>query len=569
MKGVGVSGYPYRLQALWTVLLAVAWLSLCSPWSWGWNVALGVLAIGAAGLAVLVLGRRQRAQREAMAPMLAAVDASLTELPPGIKRHTPLVLTVGDAYAMTSAWGGDDRVRVSEAAIWVRCDAPAALPHLADALKRWRGGQGPDAVVYLMAADLGRADAPVPVALKPWHVAILGASRALGYALPVGVAVYALSTDRAAETCPWFGVSGASALDMATVPALLLPRLQQYGRLAQSGPPEIPARRAALLDALAQWASATLSALQRTELSPLKITAFGITLVPGMPAPQAPFGQFLAQRTGLSGRGADRAGIQARYPLPAALLRGISPQPVQRTLAQALTHAFAALALFVCAGTAASAWQNRAFAQRIAAHLARYEAIPAAHDAARVDALNAIKRDRDQLARYAAAGVPPRLAFGLYRGAGWLPGLNRVIASYQPPPPPLSMIELDSLSLFASGSAVLNPSATRSLIGALAMIEAHPDKRVLVAGYTDSAGAPPANLKLSLARAAAVRDWLVGASGLSSTRFAIQGYGDTHPKASNATEAGRAANRRVTITLLPECSEAASSSTTQGLAACS
>jgi hypothetical protein len=120
VKGVGVSGYPYRLQALWTVLLAVAWLSLCSPWSWGWNVALGVLAIGAAGLVVLVLGRRQRAQREAMAPMLAAVDASLTELPPGIKRHTPLVLTVGDAYAMTSAWGGDDRVRVSEAAIWVR-----------------------------------------------------------------------------------------------------------------------------------------------------------------------------------------------------------------------------------------------------------------------------------------------------------------------------------------------------------------------------------------------------------------------------------------------------------------
>jgi outer membrane protein OmpA-like peptidoglycan-associated protein len=60
------------------------------------------------------------------------------------------------------------------------------------------------------------------------------------------------------------------------------------------------------------------------------------------------------------------------------------------------------------------------------------------------------------------------------------------------------------------------------------------------------------NLKLSIARAGAVRDWLIEASGLPATQFAIQGYGDTRPIASNETSDGRARNRRVEITLVPD-----------------
>lgn len=89
------------------------------------------------------------------------------------------------------------------------------------------------------------------------------------------------------------------------------------------------------------------------------------------------------------------------------------------------------------------------------------------------------------------------------------------------------------------------------------MIEAHPDKRVLVAGHTDAIGHPAANQKLSEARAASVRDWLADAADLPVTRFAIQGYGDTRPKVPNDTEAGRAANRRVEITLVPDCRDRA------------
>jgi outer membrane protein OmpA-like peptidoglycan-associated protein len=59
-------------------------------------------------------------------------------------------------------------------------------------------------------------------------------------------------------------------------------------------------------------------------------------------------------------------------------------------------------------------------------------------------------------------------------------------------------------------------------------------------------------LRLSIARAAAVRDWLIDASGMPATQFAIQGYGDTRPIANNDAPEGRAKNRRVEITLVPE-----------------
>ncbi len=84
------------------------------------------------------------------------------------------------------------------------------------------------------------------------------------------------------------------------------------------------------------------------------------------------------------------------------------------------------------------------------------------------------------------------------------------------------------------------------------MIKAHPDKRILVAGHTDNLGDRESNQRLSIARASAVRDWLMEAAATSRVAFAIQGYGDTRPIADNRTPEGRARNRRVEITLVPE-----------------
>lgn len=72
--------------------------------------------------------------------------------------------------------------------------------------------------------------------------------------------------------------------------------------------------------------------------------------------------------------------------------------------------------------------------------------------------------------------------------------------------------------------------------------------RVTVVGHTDSTGSDQINDPLSRERAIAVRDYL-SARGVSSSRVSIAGRGSREPVASNDTEAGRAANRRVEIFL--------------------
>ena len=98
----------------------------------------------------------------------------------------------------------------------------------------------------------------------------------------------------------------------------------------------------------------------------------------------------------------------------------------------------------------------------------------------------------------------------------------------------------------------MKAGATEQLQGILSLIRLNPDKRVLIAGHTDDVGPAGANQRLSEARARAIRDWFVDTAKLSPTRFAIQGFGDTRPLASNADERGRASNRRVEITLIPD-----------------
>ncbi len=71
--------------------------------------------------------------------------------------------------------------------------------------------------------------------------------------------------------------------------------------------------------------------------------------------------------------------------------------------------------------------------------------------------------------------------------------------------------------------------------------------RVTVRGYTDSVGKAAANQALSEKRATEVREYLVLNQNIPSASVAVEGLGPANPVASNATEAGRALNRRVEI----------------------
>jgi len=606
--GRSLSAYPYRTLWLWIATLTLIWLALWSPWSTGWNVLCAMLVMFVALLSIVSASRRRRARLAATRHVLAAIDAALGAVPADVKRNMPLVLAVGDAGSVNRPGGlahraesslaardvlpcaiatagrgkngdgdgvladvfGADLVRITDAAIWVRCDEPTRLLHLAYALKCWRNGQGPDAVAYLIAADRTENPTALTTALNRWRSAIVETGRAVGYRLPVCVALYSEQTHATAEESPWFGISGVSRLQIDTLPTLIASRLAHYTRMMIPLLREPRAYRAAQLDALTRWACEAilpvLCEMQRGSQA-LKVTAFGVSAIEGRPAPTSLYGRFVTQTTGL--RYAAAAGIRLAYPLPESLLRGIARQPARHALSHALAHAAVWLALGFCAAAAASSWQNRALVERVLGDMARYQALAPAQDAARLDALKQLNLDRDELAHYAHFGVPPRLGLGFYRGATLLPRTRTLIASYRPPAPPPSTIELDSLSLFNIGSAVLNPGSNRVLIGALEMIKAHPHKRVLVAGHTDSIGKPESNLKLSEARAAAVRDWLADASGIPITHFAIEAYGDTRPIDPNDTEVGRAANRRVEITLIPDCRDQRDGQSSQGHPACS
>lgn len=71
-----------------------------------------------------------------------------------------------------------------------------------------------------------------------------------------------------------------------------------------------------------------------------------------------------------------------------------------------------------------------------------------------------------------------------------------------------------------------------------------------VYGHTDNTGDDSYNLRLSERRALSVANYLSG-QGADSRRFAVTGFGESRPIASNASAAGRAENRRVEIQLSP------------------
>ncbi len=118
--------------------------------------------------------------------------------------------------------------------------------------------------------------------------------------------------------------------------------------------------------------------------------------------------------------------------------------------------------------------------------------------------------------------------------------------------------ELDSLAdeiraniVFDSGSAELGPAARATLDKVAAAMERYPLPVVQVEGHTDSNGPRAANQALSQARAESVVAYLVTA-GIDPSRLTAVGFGEDVPLVSNSTAAGRAQNRRVVFTPLPE-----------------
>jgi len=107
---------------------------------------------------------------------------------------------------------------------------------------------------------------------------------------------------------------------------------------------------------------------------------------------------------------------------------------------------------------------------------------------------------------------------------------------------------------FRSGQDVIHDISHSIIDDLINEISASPNSRILIEGHTDNIPTGKIssdNMDLSRRRARAIANILI-LHGVPVTRVSIIGYGDKRPIASNATNEGRAKNRRVEVKLMPQ-----------------
>ena len=100
--------------------------------------------------------------------------------------------------------------------------------------------------------------------------------------------------------------------------------------------------------------------------------------------------------------------------------------------------------------------------------------------------------------------------------------------------------------LFDFDKSNVKPEAGAILDRLVAFMNENKDKKVSLAGHTDSVGTEAYNLRLSERRVNSVKDYVVK-KGVDTSRISGQGFGESKPIADNKTAEGRSKNRRVEI----------------------
>jgi flagellar motor protein MotB len=118
-------------------------------------------------------------------------------------------------------------------------------------------------------------------------------------------------------------------------------------------------------------------------------------------------------------------------------------------------------------------------------------------------------------------------------------------------------IELPASQIFTPGTARLLPTASAMIDSVSAAIaRQYPDQIIGVEGHTDTEPVQNNlwhnNHHLSIGRAMAVYDYLLGRGQVRPAQLFVVGHGENHPVVSNATAAGKERNRRVEIVVYPE-----------------
>jgi outer membrane protein OmpA-like peptidoglycan-associated protein len=112
------------------------------------------------------------------------------------------------------------------------------------------------------------------------------------------------------------------------------------------------------------------------------------------------------------------------------------------------------------------------------------------------------------------------------------------------------ILNMPSNVTFATGQDSLNPNFFQVLDSVAIVLNKYPKTLLDVDGHTDSVGDENSNQALSERRAVTVARYL-NSRAVDSRRLQVIGFGETRPIADNASDAGRAANRRVELRISP------------------
>ncbi|MBY7305547.1 OmpA family protein [Escherichia marmotae] len=544
-------------RSLLTVLAGVLalWLILGFwPLSAGSRVALSLLVILVCGVMLWHQYRTSQIQAPAFGESLPTEDF-----------QGAVILVCGDNRALF-AEGVQHRETRQGWYLWVK-DAEQ-LPLLAQYLSQIRPALVSQISVLLaVLPERHTSDADLTQSLRGWQRAVMQCRAATGQLPPLWVVSWLSPPAASVDAEPvWFTTVSQRAGLQVYQPGQGNLSLSDWTRETASGEWLSRLSQILWLDSGLAWLNSAVNSLlseRQGELPALKPCVQGLCMVPVSGLAGNLWQQHIASVTALPPDTVENGEL---LPLPDLLLsalprrRGVSRRMVFWRYAGLLGGIFLALAIL------ASWCNNQRLIRNVGDHLALYHHLTDIPLTPTLQVQQRLRADGALLDDWQQRGEPVRYRFGLYQGQRLIPAVEAVVNDQVLPPSlsPSSLpvikkivqgpktIRLDSISLFDSGKSALKAGSTKMLVNSLVGVKAMPGWLIVVAGHTDNTGNAQRNQTLSQKRAEAVRDWMHDTGDVPESCFAVQGYGESRPLATNDTPEGRALNRRVEISLVSQ-----------------
>ncbi|MFP2466723.1 OmpA family protein [Pseudescherichia vulneris] len=539
------------------LLVALAFtLALWLVWGF-WPLGLGSRLFLSAVVLVLAGGLGWRYWRQMQNSVETVVDIAL----PPEDFEGALVLVCGDSDVLFSA---DETFRETRQGWYLPVRQPEQLAQIAESVASGRPALVAQvSVLMAFAPERWQEEVAFTSQLHQWQRAIAQSRRSFAGLPPVW-------------TCLWLNAPAKSDEDRYRWYFLTNNRegiqVQENNGVAQSYLPWCTYAPEALhphrldsslwLESLFRWLKPHVTDLMQTrhhDTPALPACMLAVCSGPLATLPDNLWQQHTASVTTLQSRSAP---TEEMPPLPDMLLPHLSRRHGISRVMLSWRVVGGIVGIFLLLAMLASWINNQRLIQNVSDHLALYQRLSGNPPAPKVQAQEQLRRDNGLLDSWQRQGAPMRYSLGLYQGMRLIAPLRAAINNWAPPPPPPPVIKkiiqgpktvrLDSMSLFDSGQSDLKSGSTKVLVNSLVDIKAKPGWLIVVSGHTDNTGTPQLNQTLSLKRAEAVRDWMRDTGDVPESCFAVQGYGESRPVATNDTPEGRALNRRVEISLVPQ-----------------